>query len=180
LSTISQCSFSAFEHPKKHCTSKYPQKQEPSPALSALTLVLSATVLVCITSNASSSICPTIRRPILTKCTFTAPLQTLRRKPPTWALVIQKSFSKVLCLSKATGTCKSGHTIPLFFLRARAESGDIFTVEIETEPNNARLTGDASSTVGGSLCHFLQQTIHYSEDWSGCKRETSADATFRT
>jgi hypothetical protein len=66
------------------------------------------------------------------------------------------------------------------FLRARAESGEIFTVEIETEPNNARLTGDASSTVRGSLCHFLQQTIHYSEYWSGCKRKTSADDTFRT
>jgi hypothetical protein len=69
------------------------------------------------------------------------------------------------------------------FMRAKSESGEVFTVEIETEPNKARLTGDASGTVRGLLCHVLQQTNHYSEsseDLAGCKRETSIEGTFRT
>jgi hypothetical protein len=65
-------------------------------------------------------------------------------------------------------------------LRARAESGEVFTVEIETEPNIAHLTSDASGAVRGPLCHVLQQLIHYSEDRDGCDRETIVQGTFRS
>jgi hypothetical protein len=41
------------------------------------------------------------------------------------------------------------------YLRARAESGEVLTVEIETEPSIAHLTSDASEAVRGPLCHVL-------------------------
>jgi hypothetical protein len=69
------------------------------------------------------------------------------------------------------------------YMRAKSENGEVFTVEVETGPNKARLTGDASGTVRGLLCHVLQQTNHYSEiseDLAGCKRETSIEGTLRT
>jgi hypothetical protein len=91
----------------------------------------------------------------------------------------RKSFSSL----EFKQDCSDGQEWPYdatVFLRAEAESGEIFTVEIDTEPNNAQLTSDASGAVRGPLCHVLQQLIHYSEDRDGCDRETIIQGTFRT
>jgi hypothetical protein len=89
----------------------------------------------------------------------------------------KESFSSL----ESKQDCPHGQKWPYraaVYLRARAESGEVFTVEIETEPNIAHLTSDASGAVRGPLCHVLQQYIHYSENRDGSKRHTVIQGTF--
>jgi hypothetical protein len=60
-----------------------------------------------------------------------------------------------------------------------APAGQIFEVQIETEPNSNNLPSNAhSGRVEGALHHVLQQTINYNDDRTGAKQETEIEGTF--
>lgn len=61
---------------------------------------------------------------------------------------------------------------------AASSEGEVFTVEIETEPNALGLTGDGKSKVEKELYHVVQTTIFYNDDRSGSKRQSTIQGTY--
>ncbi|KAF1965382.1 hypothetical protein BU23DRAFT_561119 [Bimuria novae-zelandiae CBS 107.79] len=61
---------------------------------------------------------------------------------------------------------------------AKAPSGEVFKVEIDTVQNSAGLQSDASGKVQQPLYHVLQTLIEYNDDRSGSERYTIVEGTY--
>jgi hypothetical protein len=60
---------------------------------------------------------------------------------------------------------------------AEGPDHEIFTVEIETRPNDAHFEADDTGRVRRPLHHVLQTTVDYNDDRSGSKRESMVEGT---
>ncbi|KAK8216908.1 hypothetical protein M8818_001871 [Zalaria obscura] len=64
-------------------------------------------------------------------------------------------------------------------VEAKALSGEVFMVLIETEPNSLGLVSDNDGMVTGTLYYVIRTVIDYYNDRSGNKWETFVEGTFR-
>jgi hypothetical protein len=86
----------------------------------------------------------------------------------------QSDFVKYEVNNGQKGWAYGSHVIVV----AEGPSGETFTVEIETMPNTADLTGDADGKVVEKLYHVVQTNIDYNWDRSGSKRETNIEGSY--
>ena len=61
---------------------------------------------------------------------------------------------------------------------AKAPSGEMFKVEIDTVQNSAGLQSDASGKVQQPLYHVVQTLVEYNNDRSGSERRTVVEGTY--
>lgn len=65
-------------------------------------------------------------------------------------------------------------------VRAMAVSGEMFTVSIQAEPNDADLIGNSHGEVCSKSFYAVRESLRHSASRGACKRETLIEGTYRS